>query len=83
MTELRPIVYQIKGDQRIELAAQYVLLDDFTFGFVLSDNYDPQLALVIDPTLTFSTYLGGTDVDLANSVDVGDDGSVYVAGITR
>jgi hypothetical protein len=33
--------------------------------------------------IEFSTLLGGSDVDHANGVAVGDDGALYVAGMTR
>ncbi|MFN3650500.1 MAG: SBBP repeat-containing protein [Armatimonadota bacterium] len=32
--------------------------------------------------LVYSTYLGGTDIDGANAIELGADGSAYVAGFT-
>jgi len=40
---------------------KYCLLDSNTFGFTLEKDYNSSLPLVIDPTLVYSTYLGGGD----------------------
>jgi hypothetical protein len=44
--------------------------------------YDPTLPLIIDPVLSYSTYLGGTQDDGGNSIAVDSAGSAYVAGTT-
>ncbi len=44
--------------------------------------YDHALPLTIDPTLEYSTYLGGTGEDGASAVAVDGDGAAYVAGST-
>ena len=46
------------------------------------DAYDAALPLVIDPTLLYSTYLGGTGSDFAAGIAVGGAGSVVVTGVT-
>jgi hypothetical protein len=38
--------------------------------------------LVIDPTLAYSTYLGGSGDDYAFAVATREDGAAYVAGKT-
>jgi len=38
--------------------------------------------LIIDPTLTYSTYLGGTDGDIGHSIAVDNEGNVYITGET-
>jgi hypothetical protein len=45
-------------------------------------RYDAALPLVIDPTLAFSTYLGGTDSETASAIAVDASGDVYAAGFT-
>ncbi len=45
--------------------------------------YQPDHPLIIDPEITFSSYLGGDGLDDPNAaIAVGQDGSIYVAGGT-
>jgi uncharacterized protein (TIGR03437 family) len=44
--------------------------------------YDPSLPLVIDPTLVYSTYLGGSDHDGGDAIAVDAAGNAYVTGTT-
>jgi fibronectin type 3 domain-containing protein len=45
-------------------------------------EYDRAKTLIIDPTLSYSTYLGGGAAEQANAVAVEGNGIVYVAGTT-
>ena len=45
-------------------------------------TYDRSKPLVIDPTLVYSTYLGGTGDDLGNSIAVDSNNNIYVTGTT-
>jgi len=75
-------VYQISGGDRVSLAGEYVLKGDKAFGFELPDGYDADLPLVIDPTLVYSTYLGGNDDDRGYGIAVDASGAAYVTGYT-
>jgi hypothetical protein len=78
-----PVSHQTADDgTRIAVDSRYVLHDDGTVGFVLGD-YDDTRELVIDPVLSWSTYLGGTGFDSASGVDVDASGNVYVTGRTQ
>jgi hypothetical protein len=77
-----PVIYQIDNSSRIAVTGEYSLKGDDSFGFELS-NYDPALLLVIDPVLSYSTYLGGnSDYDQGNSIAVDTSGAAYVTGYT-
>src|SRR5262249_57316222 len=65
-----PRIYQEIGGKRIEVAGRYKLSSPTSYGFEVGP-YDKTYALVIDPTLTYSTYLGGStgnDVGLGVAV---------------
>jgi hypothetical protein len=44
--------------------------------------YDPQHPLIIDPTLVFSSYLGGAGADRGDDIALDAAGNIYVAGRT-
>jgi len=61
--------------------ARYVLKPDGTVTFEIGP-YDRTLPLVIDPVLSYSTFLGGSDMDYANGVAVDALGNAYITGYT-
>ena len=44
--------------------------------------YDKRQPLVIDPILSYSTYMGGSNIDGANGIAVAADGTAFIAGGT-
>jgi len=76
----RPVVYQEAAGARRPIAARYRLQD----GVVSFDlgPYDRSQALVIDPVLTYATYLGGSGTDSATAVAVDSAGNAILAGTT-
>ena len=78
---LRPRAYQGKGAGRREIAARYVLRAGNQVEFALGP-YDHHQALVIDPVLTYSTYLGGSGGDVGYGIAVDAAGNTYVTGTT-
>ncbi|HLE56590.1 MAG TPA: SBBP repeat-containing protein, partial [Rhodothermia bacterium] len=60
---------------------RFVLLAQDQVGFEVGD-YDRSRALVIDPVLTYSTYLGGANGDIGYGVAVDAGGNAYVTGST-
>jgi hypothetical protein len=46
------------------------------------EGYDPHQALVIDPVLSYSTYLGGSAGDGALAIAVDSSGNAYLTGYT-
>ncbi len=77
----KPTVYQqVNGDRRL-IDGRYVLLGKQQVGFHIG-AYDRTRPLVIDPTLVYSTYLGGGGDDLGSSIAVDSSNNVYIAGST-
>ncbi len=83
VTEKAPVVYQLDGAKQITITGAYRVADYRSFGFTLGPEYDRSLPVVIDPVLSFSTYLGGTDYDWGYAIAVDVAGSAYVIGETN
>jgi hypothetical protein len=77
----RPRVYQQLASGRSEISGHYVLYGDRQVGFEIG-AYDPAVPLVIDPTLVYSSYLGGSAADYGYSVAVDSSGCAYTVGET-
>jgi uncharacterized repeat protein (TIGR01451 family) len=89
----RPFAFQEIGGTRKEVKARYRLVrtrEDIEVAFVLG-RYDKNIPLVIDPVLTYSTFLGGSDDPFggqgartfATAVATDSSGAVYVTGRTN
>jgi uncharacterized protein (TIGR03437 family) len=76
----RPKVYQQAGKTRQEIACRYVLDERNEIGFAVS-GYDGSRPLVIDPVLSYSSYLGGGN-SAAMRIAVDAQGNSYLAGVT-
>jgi hypothetical protein len=82
----KPHIYQQSLEGRREIAGHYVLGAHNRITFAL-DPYNHAQPLVIDPTLAYSTYLGGGNItgaanDAGKAIAVDSAGDVYVTGTT-
>jgi hypothetical protein len=77
-----PVVYQEIDGERRPVAGRYALGADGSVGFALG-AWDAAQALVIDPVLAYSSYLGGSGRDVLHAVAVDAQGHLYVAGRTE
>ena len=77
----RPFIYQEIDGERREVAGGYVLKGGNRVGFRVG-AYDRTKPLVIDPVLSYSTYLGGGGSDYSEDVVVDASGNAYVSGYT-
>ncbi|MBU8935002.1 MAG: SBBP repeat-containing protein [candidate division Zixibacteria bacterium] len=80
ISESRPVAYQTVDGINQPVRAEFVALDEHTFGFALADGFDTDLPLIIDPVVEYSTFLGGASNDYCRSVTVLEDGSLFATG---
>ncbi len=77
-----PRTFQTVDGRPRAVPGEYVLEGAHTVAFELGP-YDTRRALVIDPLLTYASYLGGTGGDIGTSIAVDqNDGSAWVTGTT-
>jgi hypothetical protein len=93
LRQAAPVLYQDVDGQRRPVDGEFVLSGE-QVGFAVGD-YDPAHPLVIDPTIGYSTYLGGSDRaqtgegwgfgwgdDEVHDIVVDARGNAYVVGVT-
>jgi hypothetical protein len=78
----KPVAYQEKDGKREIVAAAFQLRAGNEVGLTLG-AYDRGQELVIDPSLSYSTYLGGTAEDDAYAIAIDGSGNAYVTGQTK
>ncbi len=77
----KPVAYQEKDGTREPVDVLFVQHATHQVGFLLG-NYDHSRALVIDPSVSYATYLGGTAEDDAYGIAIDGNGDAYVTGQT-
>jgi len=80
-----PVIYQIVGGVQQPVAGRFVLGDQGSVRFQVG-TYDASLPLTIDPVLSYSTLLHGSDpvynLDYGYGIAVDNSGDAYVTGKT-
>ncbi len=83
-----PVLYQEARAGRRRVEGAYSLRsrsvggsDAREVGFVIGD-YDRARALIIDPIVVYSTFLGGSGINEAEGIAVDGAGNAYITGIT-
>jgi hypothetical protein len=77
----KPVAYQEENGRRQAIAGGYVRKGPHQVGFQVA-AYDPARPLVIDPVLSYATYLGGRGGEAGTSIAVDAAGAAYVIGQT-
>ena len=77
----KPIAYQLIGEEKQLVAANFILQGDNRVAFEIG-AYDAGRPLIVDPILSYSTYLGGSGIDGASSIAVAPDNTAFIAGST-
>lgn len=80
--ESAPEVFQLIGAERRVIPSSFQVSETDVVTFELG-TFDSEYPLVIDPTLYFSTFLGGSDDDGGGDIAIDGDGNVLVMGGTR
>ncbi|MGC2062980.1 MAG: SBBP repeat-containing protein, partial [Thermodesulfovibrionales bacterium] len=87
LLQKKPLVYQMVDGRKLPVDGHYVKQGAHIYGFVVGP-YDRSRALVIDPVLQYSTYLGGTDSegtlygDKGHAIAVDGKRNAYITGTT-
>ena len=81
VTFQKPVLYQEIQGARRPIRGAFKLLADNTVTFSIGE-YDHNRPLVIDPTLSYSTFFGGTNAEYVVAVAADSAGNAYVCGLT-
>jgi hypothetical protein len=76
-----PVAYQYIGDVRGTVTSAFHV-DREGDVHLRVGAYDPTRTLVIDPVVSYATYLGGSNFEQGMAIAVDAGGSAYVAGYT-
>ena len=79
LSESAPVAWQEIDHRYNYVDVSFERRGDREVGFALGD-YDPTYPLIIDPTLTWNTFMGSSDWDGAYDIAMDGDGNVYVVG---
>ncbi len=80
LIQRKPKVYQEFGSERREIEATYAISGG-RVQFALS-AWDRSRPLVIDPTVEYSTYLGGAGLEIGYGIAASGTGEIFVTGLT-
>ncbi len=77
----KPYAYQNVGGKSKTVAADYELAEGGKVRLHIGE-YDHNTELIVDPVVSYATYLGGNAFDAGNAIAVDSTGNAYVTGET-
>lgn len=77
----RPYLYQEVEGRKVEVAGSYVFDGSRTLAFSAPD-YDRERALIIDPQLVYSTYIGPVSSLWGPSIALATNGDTFLTGLS-
>ena len=80
--ENAPLIYQDSERGQVRIKGRYRLLDARTVGFYVG-RHDRSKPLIIDPVISYSSYLGGHGTTAITGVAVDSSGNLYMTGWTE
>ena len=81
LIDAAPQVWQEMGQETIPISATYVLNADNSVSLALG-AYNPDLALIFDPNLVYSTYWGGSQQEAGASIALDSANNACITGDT-
>jgi len=82
LIERKPVAWQMVDGERRSVTIRYVIHRDGSIGFAVG-RYDSTRLLMIDPTLDYSTYVGGSGGEGAYGIALDSSNNVHIAGRTN
>ncbi len=76
-----PVSFQDTDAGRVAVASRYTIDADGNVGFEVGP-YDTTRTLIIDPVLSYGTYLGAVGTDSSQGIAVDAAGNAYIVGYT-
>ena len=77
MVESKPVAWQVIDGRRVEVEASFRVAGDKEYGFLVG-AYDPEFPLIIDPVLTWNTFLGRAESTVDEARAVATDGTSII-----
>jgi hypothetical protein len=77
----RPVAYQLRGSAKAPVDSEFAIAPNGDVRFRVG-VYDKTRALIIDPIVSYATYVGGNSFDQGTAIAVDAAGNAYVAGYT-
>jgi hypothetical protein len=80
LVQNKPIAYQVIEGKRREVAVSYNLTEN-KVSFSLGD-YDKSQTLIIDPIVSYLSYIGGANPDVVDNAAIDAQGNAFIVGTT-
>ena len=77
----QPVIYQEINRSRRSIGGKFVMRSEREVGFEIA-RYDASKPLIIDPVISYSTYLGGSGDESVGGIAVDSAGNAYITGTT-
>src|ERR1700682_2631362 len=77
----KAVIYQLEHGRHVPIRGQYRISRGNRVAFRIG-TYDHSRPLIVDPVLSYATFIGGSGLDIANGVAVDGDSTPYITGST-